>query len=359
MKLFFKKISIFLPLPIIIIAVNYFVDPAHLFQNGNYEKGIAELLLGNKYVANTSNCDERLLQKYYIRGLKNKKDVIVLGSSTARMLGKDIFPGLLFFNSSVGGATIEDSLAIYWLYRKNNLLPRMIIFTADSCLFNVNNRKENYKSIEFEFNEALKYINVKNKSKTGWDISSIFNKKYLELISISYFKESLSVLLKIIKSGSGWHYYPITYTEEQFLRMPDGTFNIDANMEKTTAQIRKIAVDFAKTNPVYGLREYAKLDENKVEIFEKLIKLMLKDKVKPILFIPPYHPAVYDLLMTQNQYNIIRKVESYFIKFALNNKIKLLGSYNPSKLKLNETDFSDGIHLKKKSANIYMTSSLK
>lgn len=75
-----KKILIFLPLVCLLVFVNYLVDPANIFKINKYEKNIAEILLKELNVANISNYDERLLQKHYVKGLQNEKDIIVLGS---------------------------------------------------------------------------------------------------------------------------------------------------------------------------------------------------------------------------------------------------------------------------------------
>ena len=69
-----------------VAATNYCVDPAQLFSGGNYEQGVADILLSGNNVANVSNYDERLLQKAYVNNLKRRNDVIVLGSSRSMQI---------------------------------------------------------------------------------------------------------------------------------------------------------------------------------------------------------------------------------------------------------------------------------
>ena len=49
MKIFLKTFLYFLPIPVMIAVVNYFVDPASIFHPG-YGKGIADYLVGPQKV---------------------------------------------------------------------------------------------------------------------------------------------------------------------------------------------------------------------------------------------------------------------------------------------------------------------
>jgi len=50
-----KNISIFLPFALLLVSVNYFVDPAQLFNMNHYEQGMAEIFLKGLNVAGVSN----------------------------------------------------------------------------------------------------------------------------------------------------------------------------------------------------------------------------------------------------------------------------------------------------------------
>ena len=113
MKSFFIKIlllcfSVFAT----IIPINYFVDPANIFGNGAYEKGISDYLIQGYHVVNIMNYDERLLQKFYIESLKNGPKTIVLGSSRSMQLSSRLLSQQVI-NNGVSGASVEDLLAIY------------------------------------------------------------------------------------------------------------------------------------------------------------------------------------------------------------------------------------------------------
>ena len=123
---------------LILISVNYLGDTAKIFDN-NYEKKISEILSKKKNVTNILNYDERILQKHIINSFSDRKDIVVIGSSRVMMINSHHFNNKTFFNSSVSGATVEDYISIYQIYKTNNLLPEKIIIGLDPCiLFSLN-----------------------------------------------------------------------------------------------------------------------------------------------------------------------------------------------------------------------------
>jgi hypothetical protein len=79
-KLTFRIISITLPIFILIILVNFYVDPANLF-NHKYVSGIIAYINKGYNVTHVSNYDERQFQKKWIDGFIKNPTTIVLGSS--------------------------------------------------------------------------------------------------------------------------------------------------------------------------------------------------------------------------------------------------------------------------------------
>src|SRR5271167_4741143 len=110
MKRFWIKLLLLLPIPLLVIGFNWLVDPVHLRSAYQYEYGIAHLILQGKPVTNISNPNEALYLKYYVAGLTNRQDVLVLGSSRSKLIRADSFPGLSLFNNSIGGAGLVDYL---------------------------------------------------------------------------------------------------------------------------------------------------------------------------------------------------------------------------------------------------------
>lgn len=345
MRKFFIKICLFLPVPLLLIGVNYFIDPANLFKSIKYEKGIAEILLKGLNVANISNWDERLVQKYYIEGLREKKDIVVFGSSRAMEINAQLFPEKKNFNNSVSGASIEDYIAIYGLYYTKNLLPSIIIIGLDPWLLNRNNEQGRWKTISKYYNFTLNRMKLKS-TETYGDIA-----KYKELLSPSYFQHSIKRLFEIIKKPSApkkGEYYQTDKTEADVpIKLFDGSYSYDDKIRTmSVSEVKKKAISYATSKPIYSLGQFSKLDVDYIKLLESFIDLIKNDNIKVIFYLTPYHPYVYEYMINSNEYKIIQETQKYFEHLAIKKNIRLLGSYNPMDISLTEKDFYDGMHTK-------------
>ena len=74
--------------------------------------------------------------------------------------------------------------------------------------------------------------------------------------------------------------------------------------------------------------------------------LILQDGVEVVFFLSPYHPLVYRHLVHSEEYRIVTDVEGYFRSVAAKKGIRIIGSYDPARIGLTESDFYDGMHPK-------------
>jgi len=169
-----------------VASTNYCVDPAQLFSDGNYEQGVADILLSGNNVTNVSNYDERLLQKAYINNLKRGNDVIVFGSSRSMHIRSHLFPGMSFFNHGVSGASIEDYLAIYELYEQRKFVPSIVVLGLDPWILNQYSGQNRWKSLRWEYFSIANRLNINSNIDNDNE-----SKKLMELISLPYLKESI------------------------------------------------------------------------------------------------------------------------------------------------------------------------
>lgn len=119
-----KSILFIFPIIVVIIATNYFGDAAKLFSKG-YAPQIAKILSTRMLVTNIYNYDERILQKEIIQEKQIAPSILILGSSRSLLIKQDFFDKKIrIFNSSVSGASIEDLIGLFQIYRNNNILPK-------------------------------------------------------------------------------------------------------------------------------------------------------------------------------------------------------------------------------------------
>lgn len=329
---------LFTPILLLIGIFNYAVDPAYLFKPKVYEKGLADMLLNKRTITNVTNYNERIMQKFYIMGLQERKDLIVMGSSRAFLIGNTIFPNRNMFNSAVSGAVLEDDMAIYQMYRKKNLLPKTIILNLDPWMLNKNNSEMRWQFLAPEFSELARIIGV-----DAGPVSNIEFRQYIELFSPSYLQSAIRVFKKTGRYFTG----DPEQADDKLVKYPDGTIRYhDVAKTRSVEVVRAMAQAYEQFNVPYHLRYFDKLDTKAMENLEKFIKLIKADGVNLVIFLPAYHPIAYDILMKDQFNRNIMKAQEFYKDLAKRYDIEVVGSYNPSDDGLLETDFYDAMHLR-------------
>ena len=147
---------------------------------------------------------------------------------------------------------------------------------------------------------------------------------------------------KILTNNSKF-YVVDTIDIDDFIRVDDGSIYYPYEKRYiNNDQVKQHAIAFAKATKPYSLGKFDSL--NNIELFEDFVSYLKLNKVDVILFLPPYNPIAYDLLLESNKYNIILTAEKYLINFAKLNDLDLKGSYNPHKYEFSNEDFFDGVH---------------
>jgi hypothetical protein len=339
MKKFIYKASLSTILVLIVlVSVNYFGDAAKLFSS-NYEKVIATILLNGKNVTNISNYDERRLQKELIENLKKTPDIVILGSSRTMLINNEYFIDQFLLNNSVSGASIEDLISIYQIYKSKGMIPGKVIIGIDPWLFNENNNQSRWKTLENEYNEFF-------------EKDLIFNDnlyKYKQLLSPSYFQSSIKQLGKNSEPQATLHRYNKGNT-----KLTDGSLTYNKlYREASNSKINIQAQNYIQGN-IYSIENFKQLSPKLLKDFELLIKDLKINNIQIIFFLAPYHPTVYDEI--KSDYPMVLKTEEFIRSFARKKNIEILGSFNPTKIGVDENYFYDGMHSKEKGIKIILNS---
>jgi hypothetical protein len=335
------SISITIVIIIIISVFNYKIDSLGLFGNSNYLSLVAKDLTSGKMVAGLKNYDERYFQELIVKKSTIKNDVIAIGSSKLMQLRKRFFldQDMNFFNHSVSGASLEDYIAIVGLYESfNDYLPDKIILGIDPWIFNKHNDQNRWKTLSKYYDYEINKIYNEQK-----DINVNINLiKWKQLFNYDYTIRNINFFKTLLKNNRRAYFVTNTIEIDESIKELDGSIHHPyKDRYPNYEEVKKSAVLSAK-KPVYSLESYTTFSDTK--IFEDFIKYLLEKKVEIIFFLPPYHPIAYDLLIKNNSYKIIHKVENHLINFSDNHSIKLIGSYNPHKYNLKNEDFIDGMH---------------
>lgn len=322
-----------------VLLVNYKVDSLQLFSNSEYLKNAAKDIVSGHIIGGLKDFDERLFVKNIIENTHNEPDFIAIGSSRTMQLRKRMFldNNKTFFNLSVSGASLEDYIGIVSTYQmKHKKLPKNIIIGIDPWIFNKNNGQDRYLSLYDEYNIFIKDNNL---LKYTYDKQQKNNLP--KLISFDYFKVNALFLFDYFTKGYYGYYTINSVNKNDYLRETDASIQYPYDKRKPNElKVENLAIGYTK-GQVYSLENFSSIDN--VRLFEYFIKYLKKNS-NVYLFLPPYNPLSYDILIRQEDKYQIINVEKYLRKFAYKNDIKLIGSYNPHEYGLTSSDFFDGMH---------------
>ena len=329
----------------LISVFNYKVDSLGLFGNSNYLSKAAKALTSGKMIAGLQNIDDRLFQDLIIKNLQVRNDVIAIGSSTTMKLGRRFVSKdrINFFNHSVSGASLEDYIAIVGAYESiHSYLPSTVILGVDPWIFNKYNGQGRWKGLKKYYDYELDKIygeGVESASKNT-TINAI---KWKQLINFDYTVSNIKFFIRALLNKDGKEFYIVdTIDSDDFIRVDDGSIYYPNKIKHlNNDKVKEHAIAFTKGKP-YSLEKYDSLSN--IKLFEDFVRYLQLNRVDVILFLPPYNPITYDLLVENKKYKYILISEKYLINFAELNNIDVKGSYNPHKYGFTNKDFFDGVH---------------
>jgi len=320
---------------------NYTIDRAGLFHTDNIMQQAGKELLKGNIVAGLGDeaFDDRTFQILLVQAIQKRVDIIAIGSSRTKELRERYLENgkYTFYNHAVNHANLEDYIAILGAYKKfHNYLPKEVILGVDPWILNANSGRNLYKRIE-EYNEFSDQIfHTHTEQETD---KLFFLNKIKSLFSYSYTLSNLRFLIQQIRRKP--FYVTKTIKTDDYLREPDASIWYPyAIRYPDTQKVRRKALQYTK-GAVYSLENFQY--KNRKEKFEKFIHELRKEGVHVTLFLAPYHPLTYDILIKNPKYHL-NAVEEYFHQFAKTNQLQIIGSYNPQKLGLIQEDFFDGMH---------------
>lgn len=337
-----RILSWFFCLLCMVAFFNYRMDPGNIFGNNRLIEDCGNWLLAGHDVAIMENFDERLLQKYLIEHDSESYDVLVFGSSRSMGIGQDLFPGFTMKNYSVSGASLEDDIALYFLYERLHGKPRKIVICADAWLLNQHNGQTRWKSIAEEYSYGIEKM-----TGTALRIEGIGFDKYFQLISWPYFRESINKAKKFL-GDSGYR----LADERGEVPLNAGIICPDGSHIPSAKEQAKDAEPEARkyiAGNVYSLERYDALDEDLRTKLQEFLSYLNGEGVIVELFLTPYHPLVYTYFARTEKYMRVLEAEEYFRKLAIDKRFSIVGSYDPKQCGLSSVDFTDGMHLRRES----------
>ncbi len=336
-KLIKNILYIITPFAILVMVVNYYVDPANVFSNGMYESKVAAVLLKGHNVDDIQNCDERKIVEKIVMQMPATPDVAIVGSSRALEVSSDFFPNKKFMNYGVSHANINDILAIVGLMDSLQKLPKEI-YIETSPVFSEISPTEEWASLYNYHQYAIKKMNID--CKVDYNNSALFRliDNASKLFSFKYFQKSIGSLREI---GSKKVQDIDTLAPKNMGRFSD--FSITYPKSYTTPDTLKAQVDAV----TYTTKIAApKIDENRLKILGEIVEYLKQKNVKVYLVNTPFQPDCYKI--SEDKYHSFTKMETRIRQFAKTQQLKVFGTFSPFETNINRSQFYDQIHCSKK-----------
>jgi len=335
------KLIWFIPIPLLMIAINLYVDPAKLFDGGKFELEIVDCLVSEKNAANVLNHNHRLLQEIYAEKIEVAPQVLAIGSSRSMQISQDFFPDETFFNASVPNATLEDYMIILEFYLQKDMKPETVILGIDPWIFNRDNGITRWKEFKSTYVKSYKRITSNDTRVKSFEI---IDDKYLALLSPSYLQKSLTLLFK--PKFEGEFYATSDTLADVPIKMADGSYQYGKKLREISSEdVNKLASSRIE-EPAISFNE---VDPDLYHTFNLLLEYLEENSVQVVFYLGPYHPATYCQIEESRKYNIVCDVEIRIREIAEKKSIKIIGSYDPEVAGLGLDDFHDWVHARRNS----------
>lgn len=335
-----RRTARYLPLVLVLPFVNRLVDPAHLFGGGAYEREVAATLLARRYVSGYSNCDERAVQREYVRGLRAAPDVLVLGSSRSMQVRTQTLPGRSLYNAAVASGTLEDALAIYGMWSERGLDPALVVLGLEAWMLNARHGMTTWRTLDPERRRTCRRLAIPclpaAEAEPQGDV-------LWELVSPRYLQASVALVAARLRAGAdplGRFQATDAPPERLAAKRPDGSHLYEGSLRKQTPpEVRAIAGAVPPSMP--GLDGMTGPDPARARELEAFLSAVAR-RGRLVLFLPPYHPAAWPTLA--GRFPAIRAVEREARSLASARGWRVLGSYDPAVAGCREEEFYDGQH---------------
>lgn len=345
---FIRKLTLLLPLFILVVGVNALRDPMHVFVSKEQEDA-ARLVRGESLVFDEAEND-RLLVQNYIGLLPEPPDVIVIGSSRATYIHSGLFPGKGFFNASVLGRTLPDTLALYELFGEHERLPKSLILEVDPYLIEDRSTysgvQTRWTSLYPEYARALTRLGQKPPPWDYWVTLANVVPAQLEELSPGNFQKSLVLAFQGLTRAKTamTHEWDMEHPPPDFiLRMPDGALVYalpDTRLSR--AELERRVLKSIQSGPSSRIGQH--ISPTAQRQFEEFVRGIQRDGVKLYFFLSPYNPLYRSRLTGTPADKFLDDAEAYYRTIARAANMPVIGSYDPDRTRCQAEEFVDGLH---------------
>ncbi len=381
-----KIALLIIPIFAVMAYTNYSIDCSGLYQGDLTTRTIVEYLLEGENVSNFTQMDERAVLSLYTQLIDDEDapTTIAVGSSRVMQLGEELM-GDDFYNAGMTGADYRDIMNAVYLFDRADILPENIIINIDPwvlrsdaeyldartdvALFNefcsvALGMSTDYEPVEeteeFMRADALvqafsarfleEEVSLSDFNITSTTLEALFDPAYFQG-NLYYEARTANDDIATTEDGEEIPFVALTDAEMQNLesetKLSDGTvFYAKSFRESSDDEVLSYAHGQAGT--FLRMLQYTELDTEQCAFFEEFIDYLVEKDVNIYFMLSPYHPFTYQYQSAYNMESVsgFFEIEPYLRELAAAYDIPVIGSYDPSVLGLDESDFFDGLHVR-------------
>ena len=334
-KLVKNIVFIVFPFAVVVMICNYVIDAGNVFNNGKYEAKITSILLKKHNAIGLFNFDERLVIKNIFTAIDTAPNVVIIGTSKVLGFSKNNFPNNSFRNCALSKSTINDVIAEIGLFDSLHKFPKHI-YIETSPFLNAKTDQDTWLTLAEFHSNFINKLKIKNIETINNPNYYFIKRKLGALTSLEYFQKSLSNYKKsfnkkIIETD--------TNLVQSYGRYADGSISYakEFMVVDTAKQMANAKIFVSKEGNL-------EISEIKLQALKIIVNYLKTKNVYVSLIMMPLQQDCYTLY---NENNLsIDGLKNRFIDFAKENKIELIGSFNPKEINLFRSDFYDHIHCK-------------
>jgi hypothetical protein len=325
-----------------IASLNYWIDPVGIYDNGQRANAAAQqLAAGRDLIA--ANIADRELQLAYAKTVARAPQILVMGSSRVMGIGNAVAPGRTLYNSGLSTATLPDILAVGEIFLSAGKLAPVVVIGVDPWLFDRTPRNGRWRTLTPQYKAMLARMGAEDEA-----LPAAADYNLLNLISAAYTVESARVIFvhwRSILSSAGTPAVEFANDKTKVaVKRFDGSLTYGEDMRRRgSVEIRSAALAQAHKE-MTAIMAGGWLDQGKIDLFQRFVRLLRSQGTSVILLMTPYHPDNYAYVREHDAKGSFAQTEAVVKKIGLATGAMVEGSYDPAVAKCAEAEFWDGMH---------------
>lgn len=319
MKRFVTNTASYLSIFLVISLYFYFATKHNLISDYTAKKFVTAFNKNN-LVQKDEMCEDRRAVYQNIVFHKNQHfNTVFIGSSRIMQLGK--YTGIKnALNLGMSGANFFDIEYVYRFVKANNIQFDTLVFDINpwTVCASVENR-------QIQFN--------------NFEIFKLFLK---DVFTFNYSKKDIQYALSTKENTYRIANFSDLENPDNFIKFIDGSIKqITLGPNKRKGRIATFCKD------LYLLKKFYAVDTTLFNKTKNLIESEINN-AHVYLIMSPFHPSLFDERKSDIRVQNLSILENK-IRASFNEKLHIIGSFNPYNLNLTDSDFVDGFHLIEKS----------